>query len=539
MAINLLDIPEELHIHILSYLDAFSLIHCAMTNKSLYKTFKTSSQLEYVVQLHLDGLEGTGTRGTQSYSELISRLLRRRQAWILPEWNQMTTIHMQYENHAYELIGDVFMNSDRHQHLETVWLPTSNRQNVLRVDRALHGMEARDMTMDPTQDVVVILDSEGEIPLSVTTPRTIRLHIRTISTHDVHPLARLSTLECFVYPCLSGNTIRKPRLQIEGNTLLVSFCSSAASYQMRALIWDWTTSELLLVCQLITFSFFTDLTTLQDSSKPTFDPMLSFLIYEITLLNSMFFYVNMLSDSGSIQIFKLAESRSISDPPIHLATLRLPPTHHNINIRFSSHTGPIAVHGLPHESPVIQVNARGRLHVFNMIYSSYSDRAFMLLNTFLHQHILLTYCEKGERRGAGPPLDIPWDTWGPPNTRIIQRARTQANWSRYVHGQRVVLQGREANYDGEDRLNYVEVLDFSPAAVSSVGCSSLMSLSSNRFSKVQRGVFLVNDLETHLPCVSTVRDLRRSYLWYMINVDSIVCAWMNDKESISLNVYTI
>lgn len=79
-----------------------------------------------------------------------------------------------------------------------------------------------------------------------------RVHIRAISADVPHPLALQNSLEFnlgFRYGRIINNVIN-PILQIAHNILALSFGKD----ETRILIWDWTTSELLLVrrilCQL-------------------------------------------------------------------------------------------------------------------------------------------------------------------------------------------------------------------------------------------------------------------------------------------------
>jgi hypothetical protein len=130
----------------------------------MYETLQITSQLLYIVQLHFDGLKDAGT--STAHSELIERLQRHREAWLSPnmieiEKRECIAIDMKYQSRAYELAGGAFADSDR-EHFEIVSLPTSRNTESCTPRGVELGMRIQDFAMDPTQDVIAFLDSEGD-----------------------------------------------------------------------------------------------------------------------------------------------------------------------------------------------------------------------------------------------------------------------------------------------------------------------------------------------------------------------------------------
>ncbi|KAF8196413.1 hypothetical protein BJ912DRAFT_110485 [Pholiota molesta] len=378
MTKDLFDLPRELWMQIFSNLDAISLAQCAMTCKHIYETFKSSSQLLYIVQLHLDGLKDAGN--STPHSELIQHLLRHRNAWLslTPRARlEYVALEMKHSCRAYEFVGGVFADTDR-RHLEIVWLPTSNSgSRTLR--RTLSGMSVRDFAMDPTQDLIVLLEDKA-IPSLLMPTRTLRVHIRTLSTNDTHPLARQSPL-CFTLPPDPVNSIviYSAVLQIARNILTLYFCTQPR-IQPCVHIWDWTTSSLLVDC-----------------STP-FDPLLSSLPYDFGLLDSTFCFTTRQAGSGSIRLYELGRP-PVAHGPIHLATLRLPPTRSgNYIYVITAHAGPIEANPLPHTP--FMMNDEDRLHVFTIVYPQSENTS---LNMFVHQRVFTKYCMQGKQRRHADP----------------------------------------------------------------------------------------------------------------------------------------
>ncbi|KAF8171460.1 hypothetical protein BJ912DRAFT_995556 [Pholiota molesta] len=246
MASNFGDMSQELYIEILANLDAVSLIRCAMTSKSVYDALKSSSLLVYTIQLHLDGLKDSGTSTT--YPDLIESLVRRRQAWLSPEMTEPLIHHTLHDCGACELAGGAFTNSNTTAEcLEVIWAPISNGDQGRTLQRPSIGISVRDLTIDPTQDLIILLEDNGVVS-SMTNTRIYPIHIRTISTNAIHPLAQQSPLQLFTAlpdsDDIQGTAIDTATLQIAHNTVALYYRS--ASQKPRALIFDWTTSELIL-----------------------------------------------------------------------------------------------------------------------------------------------------------------------------------------------------------------------------------------------------------------------------------------------------
>ncbi|KAF8169636.1 hypothetical protein BJ912DRAFT_999277, partial [Pholiota molesta] len=513
MANDFCDIPQELQVHILSNLDAVSLIRCAMTCKSIYDVLESSSLLVYTIQLHLDGLKDGGT--TIPYPDLIGSLARRRQAWLSPERIEPVTLYTQDDCRAYELAGGAFASTSENR-LEILWLPTSNGVKGCTLQEASMGISVRDFTMDPTQDLIILLEDTGTP--SITSAHAI--HIRAISSTAIHPLAKQSPLQ-FTGPFGDlATAINYTVLQIARD--IVALYYRNVLLEPRVLIWDWITSELIL------------------DSTISFDPFLRRLEYNFGLLDSTYCFATDPSNVGSIRLYKLDRAHDVTAPAIHLATLYLPRTSPGTTIlRISSHAGPIEANSVPYGAFII--NDDDRLHVFTAIYQHrigdsdiWRVRPLVL---FLHQRVFAQYAHRALTSPC--PLDIVWEEWGPLNTMFTcQISCNSSRWIRYIHGQRYVLpaSGRNINDDAHmtNPSRYVDVLDFSLTAVlSAKGVLTKLRATPSPNKKprtplpssiisVEDVPFFVDDVETHLPCLISTLDFTQVHEAYMIHDDGII-----------------
>jgi hypothetical protein len=88
-------------------------------------------------------------------------------------------------------------------------------------------------------------------PSSLTDARACRIHLRTISTDMAHPLAARGVLHFSVFPKGSfANDIYSLYIEIAKNILVVVLHLDATWHAMRVLVWDWTTSDLIVVGQI-------------------------------------------------------------------------------------------------------------------------------------------------------------------------------------------------------------------------------------------------------------------------------------------------
>jgi hypothetical protein len=94
-------------------------------------------------------------------------------------------------------------------------------------------------------------------PPSLTDARACRIHIRTISTDRAHPLAQQDVLYFSIFPDperSAANDIWNVYLEIAKNILVIVLHLDATWHAMRVLVWDWITSDLIVVGQ-ISFSY--------------------------------------------------------------------------------------------------------------------------------------------------------------------------------------------------------------------------------------------------------------------------------------------
>ncbi|KAF9482991.1 hypothetical protein BDN70DRAFT_375140 [Pholiota conissans] len=138
--------PEELLVRILSALHAASLTRCAMACKRIHNALRNSSLLQYIVELHFNGLIDAGEHlGRESNCpELTDKVQRRRHALMSPKWalNTVTDISLpDYSSSlAYDYVGNTFFRYTE-ESLEITTLSTNFATNVVKAHTVAMPLE--------------------------------------------------------------------------------------------------------------------------------------------------------------------------------------------------------------------------------------------------------------------------------------------------------------------------------------------------------------------------------------------------------------
>jgi hypothetical protein len=127
--------------------------------KLLKTVIEGSSELQYIIELALDGMVDSGSTPL-SHAYRLAKLRDRRKGWSNLSWKKLSVIKLQGLCHAYELVGGVFVKASGRLHFLASWLPsTTDEGRQIRRDDL--NMEARDFAIDPGQDLIIFVE-EGD-----------------------------------------------------------------------------------------------------------------------------------------------------------------------------------------------------------------------------------------------------------------------------------------------------------------------------------------------------------------------------------------
>ncbi|EIW52630.1 uncharacterized protein TRAVEDRAFT_174703 [Trametes versicolor FP-101664 SS1] len=405
---SLLRLPEELRIEVLKHLDVKSLIRCRLVCAALRDLVKESLQLQYNIELAADGLvDGTGS--SLSVAERYKLLLERRRRWRYLDWKRVDTFSAPAACQAYELVDGVFASSRGFgflgsRHLAITRLPTLE-EGVQHVERDDIGFTARDFAMDPSQDLIALVLTDG---VTGDEDNKILVRLHTLSGNRPHPEAAIPELSVSIP---SGHYDRA-FIQVFDDVVGMFFWM----HDPALVIWNWRTGKIVVNCV--------------DSGLPSG-------AYDCSFLSSRAYMITTTAAAGAIAIYTFSgdvDASSSPAPPTHVAQLQLPPVKPGQDpIRFYTHSAPSVARPTPGRP--FETSGDCRLHVMELNYGERTVR----FNLFLRSTTLLAYIPPGVGSGASfTPAVKAWDEWGPDNTRFWP-IMGGFQWLRYVHGERIVL----------------------------------------------------------------------------------------------------
>ncbi|KAI9566656.1 hypothetical protein HD554DRAFT_2323027 [Boletus coccyginus] len=588
---SLIDLPPELLIAICAFVAFPTAVWCRLVCRRLRDIIDASLEMEYRIELARDGMidggacsythwhsqtldsaftrtrtrtraqtqtetEETIARAPLTTSDRLARLRELRKAWSTLSWTRCVTVPMPGPCCAYELVGGVFcktrptagegINVLGSRIMSLTWLPGTHDQGRTDVRDDL-GIPTRDLAMDPSQDLMVLFkageDAGAGLPMVDEVSGMLELHIRTMSTDEAHPEARVPVL---CAPMLYS--ITSLSVQIVDDVVGMMYCVSVA--RPRITIWNWKTGRLVVD---------------RASGNLPHDT------WDFSFIHSRALFVTTRDGSGSLELFTFtcdhtnsntrASINADSDPSspfrpqpeatpfTHVATLHLPLVRDSVFVlSVETHTGPF-VATCPLDTPFVSSN-EGRIHVVTVQYAhppvSDGPRTRPSVCVFVHGRTLERYLEMGAQRGLASTAvgvaEVPWSEWGRTGARMLPHLRA-FQWLRYVHGQRVVILPPTSNIDdrpphrrsgrqttSQKSKSTFRVLDFNvrrafdddddgdPSQVTTTTTLKRVDYPTHLF---MPSIF-VDIVESGLPYREASRDVRGGYLGAMIDDERLV-----------------
>ncbi|KAH8998839.1 hypothetical protein EDB86DRAFT_2910402 [Lactarius hatsudake] len=124
-----------------------------------------------------------GPPGGLTTSERLELLKNYEASWKNLEWNEHTTISSPAGS-LWELYGNVWAHSRGSDAIEFIQIPSRLRGIPMRQWTLRFDFDLRDFGMDPSQDLLVMIENFRNAP------ELCRIHLRSLSTGEKHPMAR-------------------------------------------------------------------------------------------------------------------------------------------------------------------------------------------------------------------------------------------------------------------------------------------------------------------------------------------------------------
>ncbi|KAG6901350.1 hypothetical protein C0995_013209 [Termitomyces sp. Mi166 len=438
--VQLLDLPPEVIIHILSYLDFADALAVSRVNVFLRTCLTTSQELHFRLGTQLLGV----TNNPHFQSDLSDRIRMLRmsgEGWANFSVDFHKTLPVLHEPFGiYDLSGGIYLMGDQDQKvLRYCRLPSSADDPMVwsRID------------LDPSLTIVDVGLSiyEHDLIAVVTTKPTtantnllqVEVQLLEFSTGEPHPLARNPVLFVRYTFQPAASSIG---LEIAGKYLALVTTPSLTETLARFCVFEWKTGVVVLdypvksgtYCSIVFLS-------------PT----------HILLPNEL---------TGTLDLFIVSPSNP--NPPAPSLRLALPSIRSGYSIRAiygRSEPNP-APAGFPHSTHPFHPTPEDAIAIFKMhIRNNQEESDWGDFSMFTHRSTLLRLCEE---HSGGHGEKIRWEEWGPLVTRWFNAASvpwwiTTATGQRSVMNMNVMRDGLEAGSSPA-----VLILDFNPLFVKKV-----------------------------------------------------------------------
>ncbi|KAH7913000.1 hypothetical protein BJ138DRAFT_1178386 [Hygrophoropsis aurantiaca] len=453
------------------------------------------ASLQYTIELSVAGLDD-GPNSPQGPADRLDLLRKQQSGWNNLDWTDFKIVPRPGGG-LWELCGGVLAQSTNSGTLVFRQLPSHYRgitERQWEVD--ISDIPVRDFTMDPSQDLLVLVECPRLQTFTQNASMFVGIHLRTLSDRigKPHPMAVPSGV------IVHNADIRAGRLsfviQVCGEHVAIHFVSSFlnSSAESQLCIWNWKNGKLKLALDRLKGGNF------------------AFLDERHVLIGDTFASNGNLAQPRLIilDIERMPTPRVAVDEVDYVCSFRLPP--------FTRGTRAFDLPIRCDPSPVWKPNPENlfpfatarqhRLYVITMWLSNgigiVSYDLLVPSETFLSR-IHRVSLEMG-------PQNFTWDEWGPMGSRLILSPVRSNVWVCYVFGTKYVSLQLPADDDAEHPPNscIIEVWDFNQLALKrdmSAGRYTDDGYVGENTSDTNRSWFFAKDVCTSLPFRVSTRNL--------------------------------
>ncbi|KAJ7771498.1 hypothetical protein B0H16DRAFT_1771004 [Mycena metata] len=411
MAIQLLDLPPELLILILSSLNLFSLASCLATNRRVKSIIDGSTWLQYRLAAQAYFTEFFRNPSSVRNIEM--------------NWQDFTDVL------TYALSGGIFAAADVDSGT-LKWFSLAAKEPVVH-QLGLQGC-IQDLALAvPEDDLLAVVSTFVIASKSTIAKRTrsrpldqgaksVKMHFYEMATQSAHRLARKPVVKVPRIRRL-GKFVSDARVDICGSkiALLVHYADSEPP--SRLLIYDWKQGRLLM-------DFFGHFSIAR------------FLSLDVVVLAER--------DTGSLKLWTIQENPQdvVACPRI---CLRLPQLEKpgGKYIVFDAESNPKGSGSLSSQEP-FHSSFTDSILLFQVLILLEDQETELLLDLVVSRRALLQLLPSAEE----PSIELSWKQWGPPIARWLGGGSGSDNWAPITCGQRL------ASVD--PLTGCIRLLDFNP-----------------------------------------------------------------------------
>ncbi|KAG6919493.1 hypothetical protein DXG01_005752 [Tephrocybe rancida] len=491
---QLLDLPQEIGVRVLSFLDLADLASASTTHSSLYAAFKSSPGLEYRFAAYAAGVEAN-VHSNHVASERLSALESLEKGWSNLTFDFRKKIPVKHSiSGLYDFTeGICFLGDAKGDTLHYLNMP-SKPDDPVAWSKIEIGRQMVDFGLAIHEhDLIAVLTVT---PHSTHLARfVVEVRLSQFSTGEPHRLAQTPIL--FVYE----TSIPRPAISIDiFSDHLVLFVSYAARHFLvrddRMYVFHWKTGILKMKGKFPCQSYHGAI-----SLSPTI----------LCLPNAR---------TNTLDIWPIpsepidySDGRTPTNPFMKLTLPAIARTHAIIATRCRAEPNPTPG-GTPYSSRPSHTISGDAIVIINFRIVHRLLGTIDSLVMYVHRHELLRIC-MDLRPDHTPhtllmqsPVIVPWGVWGPQRTRWfdVAESSSSSSWITTTAGQRCVI----ASKAEEGSQQTVTVLDFNPRTLRRLSKEGSRDNGLRKVveedSVVGAGIF-EEPIRSALPYVSVVRPL--------------------------------
>ncbi|WWC70361.1 uncharacterized protein I206_104311 [Kwoniella pini CBS 10737] len=427
----------------------------------------------------------------------------REKRWETLDWAEKRTFKIQGREGVYELQEGIFLMCDDFNDAEDDkpssirLIPLPSMQDPDLEDPPLQTISHKvdfpisDLTMDPSQDLIVVSEYRPESHDTLHAPPTHRYHLLTLSTFKPHPLAKLPTLD---FPPFSQAIMdTRQLLQVMGDTLVIQVSRFAPAWVLAGLgfgigalgglgheeemvAWNWKTGNVLARISLPENGWFSSFallspTTFLVTSTSNISPILP---SETRSVGSVFppviqvysFIPDPNNPINPVQPLYTDPMDDTTPRPVLLAQLQLPLFAPDVSIHaFDVRPDPAfppppadEVPTLGKRKPFTQDPSKGVMVFELKVVGNGEDNIprrerkksyeiFVLRETLVEfarqgeERLRQAYDNEGDLDGLGirgVERNVPWSEWGEEKTRMMDAVMKRRSWVCSCSGYRFI-----------------------------------------------------------------------------------------------------
>ncbi|KAJ7166480.1 hypothetical protein C8R43DRAFT_196280 [Mycena crocata] len=269
------NLPVELLCQVLYLLDIDDLLSCGAVNRYFKSLIRESSRLQFTLDLGKHRmLSILPPAEFPPFSTRLKLIRDRERNWRSPQkWGPLQKLNLPPTGTVYEFVGGYYANGREDENKITSGIsffelpstePTTSDAPLKTWTHAMGGLKIVDFTMDPAQDLLVLVTLAPPQCDSV-----YQVHLRSFTTNEPHPESSLPMGVLACLPKVSDHhipleTTGAVRVQVAGDlvALLVKEVHDSVSAHLQ--IWNWRYGS-QYSCAMARMAGIEDFTFLSDS----------------------------------------------------------------------------------------------------------------------------------------------------------------------------------------------------------------------------------------------------------------------------------